>query len=393
MQELAELEAEERRLRAIIDRDEADRIRARLSELECQVAEAMAARRAAEEDAAQALRARESELATLRDELRTLQTQMRELAELEAEEERLRAIVARERIDHKEVSAELAAFMSSPTRLPGRREAGGIPSGPHLADVVRRQGEPVATPKTVASQMGGSDRAVAPRSPAVVSAPQVDDALERLELRETLTQRNDSSAAKLPAPVLESPEPPIVPAVANGPIAGRSTPERNESTAGPTIPSESPEVQAHRLRSEILGFMSQGRKKEAEFLSRRMVELIRTVAGELSDDFSTWMTVVGRLQAEQGDLAGARSTFELKDAIFRDGFGERDPRYLTCVANSAEALLACGDLAGARALFEEVEANLGTTFDPAHPFPIAIRQRLDGLRARKSDPWTVRVAT
>ena len=55
-----------------------------------------------------------------------------------------------------------------------------------------------------------------------------------------------------------------------------------------------------------------------------MVELSRAIAGELSPDFSTWMTVAGQLQAEQGDWAGARSTFDRKNAIFRDGFGELD---------------------------------------------------------------------
>src|SRR5262249_16220418 len=156
-----------------------------------------------------------------------------------------------------------------------------------------------------------------------------------------------------------------------GPIAGRGTPEQTESAAGPPIAVDTRKFEANGLKAQIFEFISQGRKREAEVLSRRMVELIRAIGGELSPHFSTWMTVVGQLQAEQGDLAGARSTFDRKNAIYRDEFGERDPRYLACVAKSADALLACGDLIGARALFEEAEAGCPPTFSASHPFKIA----------------------
>jgi hypothetical protein len=105
------------------------------------------------------------------------------------------------------------------------------------------------------------------------------------------------------------------------------------------------------------------------------------------------MTVVGQLQAEQGDLPGARTTFDRKNAIYRDEFGERDPRYLACVAKSADALLACGDLVGAMALFEEAEAGCPPTFGASHPFTIAIRHRLERLRRPKPDHWTAQVST
>jgi hypothetical protein len=138
-------------------------------------------------------------------------------------------------------------------------------------------------------------------------------------------------------------------------------------------------AEAPRLRGEILGLISAGRKKEAEALSQRMVELMRMTAGELSPDHATWMTVVGQLQAEQGNWEGARATFRRKNATFRDGYGELDPRYLTCLANSAEAILACGDKVGARDLFEEAEALCRRSLDSTHPFAIAIRRKLDAL--------------
>ena len=151
-------------------------------------------------------------------------------------------------------------------------------------------------------------------------------------------------------------------------------------------------MQAFRLRGEILELRSQGRRDEAERRARELVELIRVVVGELSPAFVAWMTIVGQLQAEQGNLAGARGTFDRKDAVFRNNFGERDLRYISSVADSAEALLRCGDLAGARALFERVEAACPPAGDPANPLAARLRKRLEAWGSRRSDPWTVQVS-
>jgi hypothetical protein len=391
---LALAEIEEHPSERLVPPREAEQLRARLGELESQVAEAVAARRAVEEDAARALRARETELATLREEVQTMQAQMRDLAEVEAEEKRLSAVLAREQIDHDdEVSAEVADFLSSAARPPGWREVGGAPAGRGLAGVVRLRAESVEPSKTPLGRIAGSDRVFDPVSPAGVSAPEVDIALEQIDLREFSPPTDDPPLAPLAAAAPETQGSPILPDIARGPIAGCGGPEQPESAAGPPLAAESREVEANRLKAEILEFISQGRKREAEVLSHRMVELIRAIGGELSPDFSTWMTVVGQLQAEQGDLAGARSTFDRKNAICRDEFGERDPRYLACVAKSADALLACGDLVGARALFEQAEAGCPPTFGASHPFTIEIRHRLQKLRGHKPDRWTVRVST
>src|SRR5262249_28812699 len=134
-------------------------------------------------------------------------------------------------------------------------------------------------------------------------------------------------------------------------------------------------------------------KKEAEILARRMVELTRAIAGDLSPDHSTWVTVVGQLQAEQGDWAGARATFDRKNAAFRDRFGERDPRHLISMADSADALIDCGDKDGARVLYEGAELLCRQAFDAAHPFAIAVRRKLDQIRGQGHDIWTVRTST
>jgi hypothetical protein len=136
-----------------------------------------------------------------------------------------------------------------------------------------------------------------------------------------------------------------------------------------------------------------GRKTEAEIVARRLVELARATAGELSPDHARWMTVVGQLQAEQGDWAGARSTFDRKNAIVRDKFGELDPRYLSCLADSAEALLVSGDALGAGILFEEAEALCRRALDAADPFAIAIRRRLHELGGQRSALETKRIST
>ena len=170
---------------------EAERLQTRLGELEGQLAEAVAARRAIEEETDRALRARESELATLQEQLRTMQTQMRELAELEAEEKRLQAmqtemqeltaleaeekrlrtVIAGESSNVDDVSTELAAFLSARGRTPGRREAGGAGRSPEFPGVVRLPVRQVTTSKLPASRTGGSLGLAAPRSPAVVSPP------------------------------------------------------------------------------------------------------------------------------------------------------------------------------------------------------------------------------
>jgi predicted nucleic acid-binding Zn-ribbon protein len=388
---LAEIEshASER----LVPQREAERLQARLSELETQVAETEAARRAVEEDAARALQAREAELARVRKELCTMQTQMEELAKLEAEEARLRAVLARDHVDHDEILAEVAASSFSANRRPNRPEAGSPSTGPGLEAVVRLPSEPVAPSKMPLSLMGKAGPFSDPQSPAFVPVSQLDLALEQFDLRECLPQQENSSAADLLEPLPETPGSSVEPDFTPGPIAARRPPERPESTDGRLTDVELPEVNPHRLKARILELMYQGRKKEAEILARQMVELVRSITGELSRDFSTWMTVVGQLQAEQGDLAGARSTFDRKNAIFRDEFGERDPRYLTCVADSAEALLVCGDFVGARALFEEAEAGCAPALDAAHPFAVAIRQRVAGLSGRQSDLWTIRTST
>ncbi len=129
-------------------------------------------------------------------------------------------------------------------------------------------------------------------------------------------------------------------------------------------------------------------------LSRRMVELTRTIAGELSPDHSLWMTVVAQLQAEQGDLAGARASFDRKNAAFRDRFGERIRRYLTCVAGSAEALLACGDSEGARG--SSWKTRTPSAARPSTP-RIPSRSRSGGnwtrWRGRGHNIWTVAAST
>jgi hypothetical protein len=193
LQALAEIEAHpsERLLPPI----EAERLRARLGELETQVAEAVVARWAVEENAARALRARESELETLREQLRTMQTQMQELAELEAEGKRLRAIAAGDRVDQQPASAELAASQPSGAVLPSRPEASDGPRDPELVVVPRPSREPVVTAKSPATWVVGSDRLLPTRSAAGVSPPQVDMALEQFAWRELRPPREHAPAA------------------------------------------------------------------------------------------------------------------------------------------------------------------------------------------------------
>ena len=92
-------------------------------------------------------------------------------------------------------------------------------------------------------------------------------------------------------------------------------------------------------------------------------------------------------------MGRGRSTFDRKSAIFRDEFGDRDPRYFNCLSDSAEALLACGDVVGAEILLKEAEALCLRVLGPAHDFAIAIRRRLDGLRGRGLDCGTIRIST
>ncbi len=377
----------------LINPREAERLRARLGELEGQIAEAATARMAVEEDFARTLQAREQELATAREELRMLQAQMRELADLEAEEERLRTILARERIDDEKVAAEPADSMGPTIGLRGGREASRAASGSGLAGPAQLRVEPTMRSNTPARQIRGPGCISAPHSSGDISARDLDIALELMDLPVLLPQLMDLRGAQPLESATETRDDPIDFDVVTEPIADRSTPGQPGSDAGHSIDVDLLRAEASQLKAEILGLLSMGRKKDAEVLSRRMVELMRAISGELSPDHSTWMTVVGQLQAEQADWAGARSTFDRKNAIFRDEFGELDPRYLNCLSESAAALLACGDRVGAEILLEEAEALCLRALGPAHAFAIAIRRRLDGVRGRGLDCGTIRIST
>ncbi len=246
-QALAEIEANS--AETLIHPREAERLRVRLGELEGQVAEAVTARRAVEDDFARTLRVREQELETLREELGTLHSQMKELAAVEAEERHLRSLLASERVAIDDVAAGLA-------ERPG-------------------------------------------------SGPEVDVALELIDLREFLPQLMDLRGDRPPQPKPETAAPPVDPGIATGPVADREIRHRPESVSAPPVDLDALKAEAERLRAEVLQLISAGRKKDAETRSRRMIELTRTIAGELSPDHSTWITVVGQLQAEQGDWAGA----------------------------------------------------------------------------------------
>ena len=390
-QALAEIEKDS--TEPLIHPREAERLRARLGELESQMAEAVTTRKALEEDFARTLRAREHELAASREELRTLHAQMQELAKLEAEEKQLESLLAREHLDHDEVVAEVAAFVSSAAGLQGQREAGRPVPRLDLAEAARPRGKPAAKWKTPARQMGESHRSTPQRSSGDLPTSELDIALELIDLRTMLPQLMDLREAQPPGAVLQAPQPVIESDVVAEPIADHRTTERPESAAVPPIELDSLKAEFHRLREEILRLMSLGLKKDAEILSLRMVEISRAIGGEFSPDFSTWMTVVGQLQAEQRDWASARSTFDRKNAIFRDEFGELNPRYLSCLADSADALLACGDTVGAEILFQEAETLCRRALDVTHPFAIAIRKRLDGLRSPGLEFGAVQIVT
>jgi hypothetical protein len=362
---------------------EADRLRGRLAELEGQVAEAMAARRAVEEEAARALQVRESELVTLRGELRAMRAQRQELAGLDREERPPRVVRVNGRIDH-EVQPGLAEFVSSSPRRPGHPAVAGLLTGPGRVKLAPGPRETVAIATAPASRREG---------PACISAPEIDLALERIDLSEILPWREGAAVALPELPFVGGPDSSsIEPEVPAGPVGDPGSPDPTGTVAEPPIERASEAIRPQQ-KAEVLDLIARGRKKKAEILARRMVELIRNTAGELSADLSTWMTVVGQLQAEQGDLDGARSTFDRKNAIYRDAFGERHHRYLSCVANSAEALLACGDKVGARVLFEVARTGLDATLGTSHPLSIAMRQRLAGLSVPEADFWTSRVFT
>jgi hypothetical protein len=357
------------------------------------MAEAVTARKALEDDFARTLRSREQELAASREELQTLQAQLQELAKLEAEEDQLKALLTRESRDYDEVAAEVAAFAGPAAGLPGRRQAGR--PVPHWArdEAERRSGKPSARPETPARPTGASDGTSARQASGVPSTPEVDRAIDEIGLPTLLPQLLDLRGAQPHEAVPETPDPAIASDVTTEPSADPTTPERPGPASGPLIDGDHFAAEAQRLRLEILSLISLGRKQDAELLSLRMVELSRAVAGELSPDFSTWMTVVGQLQAEQGDWVTARSTFDRKNAIFRDAYGEQDPRYLSCLVDSAEALLACGDTVGAGILFQEAETLCQRALDAAHPFAIAVRERLYGLRGPKLDFGSVQILT
>jgi cell shape-determining protein MreC len=383
---LAEIEANP--TETLIPPQEAERLRARLGELEGQVAEAATARRAVEDDLARKLQVREHELETVREQLRTLQAQVKELAALEAEEARLRTLLGSDRRADDEIAAEVAQHLGSVPALPARAAPGRRPAqSPPPAR------EPVVRPMAPANRPGRSDHGFALPASDVVAAPGVDVALEFINLRELLPQLMDVRESKPAQAAAERPAPAVQSGIGTGPVADRHIPRQPEPAAGPPLDLNALKAEALRLRADVLERISQGRKKEAEVLARRMVELTRTIAGELSPDHSTWMTVVGQLQAEQGDWAGARATFNLKGAAFRDRFGERDPRYLNCVAESAEALLACGDNDGAQVLFEAAEALCRLALDAAHPLATSVRRKLDHLRGHGHNVWTVRAST
>jgi hypothetical protein len=216
-----------------------------------------------------------------------------------------------------------------------------------------------------------------PSPVADVDATGVDLALDLIDLHDLLPQPKDPGQSR---PV-EAPPP--TPAPATEPDAAVRAP----------VDIDAMKAEALRVRADVLERISRGHKDQAEVLARRMVDLTRIIAGELSPDHSTWMTVVGQLQAEQGNWSGARSTFDSKNSAFRDRFGERDPRYLTCVADSAEALLLCGDSDGARKLFEQADAMARQALDASHPFSFAVRERLGQLRGQGHNGWTVRAST
>ncbi len=255
-QALAEIEKDS--TERLIHPREAERLRARLGELESQMAEALAARKAVEQDFARTLRAREHELATSREELRMLHARMQELAQLEAEEKQLRSLLAHERLDNDEVAAEVAAFVGSASGLPVDREAGRPASRLGLAEAARPRGKPAARSEAPARQLEVSDGISTLQSSGELSTPELDIALEEIDLRDVLPQLMELRGAQPAEADPETPEPAIEADVATEPIADRSTPARLEAAAGSPIDVNQFKAEAHRLRGEILGLMSLG---------------------------------------------------------------------------------------------------------------------------------------
>jgi hypothetical protein len=388
---LAEIETDPSE--TLIPPQETERLRARLVELEGQVAEAVAARRSVEDDLNRTLRAREWELEAVREELRKLRARMKELPALEAEEARLRTPLASGRVADDEITAEVAQRLGSVPGPRGRGAARRISPDRRPAGVVPPAIEPAARRKAPANGPGGSESGSSLPASRDVDAARVDFALELLDIREFLPQQVDPGESRPAQPISETAAPAIEPGLAAGPVADREITRRPESAADPPVDLDALKAEALRLRARVLERISVGRKNEAEILARRMVELTRIIAGELSPDHSIWMKVVGQLQAEQGDWAAARASFDRKNAAFRHRFGERDPRYLSCVADSAEALLGSGDLEGARVLYEQAEGLCRQALDAAHPFAITVRRKLDQLREQGHNAWTFRAST
>jgi hypothetical protein len=371
---LAEIEAQP--TETLLPPREAERLRARLVELEGQVAEATTARAAVEDDLARALRVRDEELQTVRGELGALQARLKGLAALEAEGAELRARIASTRAADDELALEVAAHLGSVPAQPARIALGRSLPDRRPAEPRPPARQPAVSSKPAANGTFGFEPS-SPSSASVVDANGVDLALDLIDLRELLPQPRDPGQTR---PVGAAPQTPA--------------PEIEADTAArPPVDVDAIKAEALRLRTDVLERISRGRKDEAEILARRMVDLNRLIAGELSPDHSTWMTVVGQLQAEQGDWPGARATFDRKNSAFRDRFGERDPRYLSCVADSAQALLMCGDSDGAKRLFEEADAMARQALDASHPFIIAVREKLGQLRGQGHNAWTVRAST
>lgn len=187
---------------------------------------------AVEEDYACMLQAREQELATAREQLRMLQAQMGDMADLEAEEKLLRTMLARERIDGDEVAAELADFMGPTIGLRGGREASRAAPGSGLAGPAQLRGEPTMRSNTPGRQISGPDCISAPHSSGDLSARDLDLALELMDFRVLLPQLMDLRGARPLESVTDTRDVPIGSDVATEPIADRTTPGRPGSEAG-----------------------------------------------------------------------------------------------------------------------------------------------------------------
>jgi predicted nucleic acid-binding Zn-ribbon protein len=356
-QALAEIEAgsDER----LINPKEAERLRARIGELEGRAADAVAARKTAEEGFARAIRSREDEVKALREKLGAIESEITLLRESESEAEQIRATLAGSGPGGVAVHAETGS--TSPGPPPVEVEAVLPPF--EMSRAASERSRALPAPSRYSAEWGRAE-AWPRRGPLVVLRPGVDPmlhhdiALESSDVREPPADLVD---------LLEAPTYAAEPAAVGPSAAPPNEPDRREA-------------EAHRLQAEVIRLKALGRLPEAEAQASRVAEICREITGECHPHYAISLGALGSLRAQQGNWAGAKSAFDQRNDVCRELFGESDPRYLAGLGDSAEMLLAGGDPAGGKGFFEEAEALCRRALGDAHPLAKAFRQRLDRLR-------------